>query len=109
VPKRCRGGNSIKTKQRRNLHSLWDGLLGKEILMTKKKRKRHTPEQIVKKLRDAGSMLNAGQKLGAVLQSLGVSEATYHPWQKQYGGMQARLPKQPLPRSDLSMVLGLLY
>ncbi len=28
--KGCRGGNSIKTKQGRNLHSLWDGLLGKD-------------------------------------------------------------------------------
>jgi hypothetical protein len=30
LPKGCRGGNSIKTKQGRNLHSLWDGLLGKD-------------------------------------------------------------------------------
>jgi putative transposase len=62
--------------------------------MTKKKRKRHTPEQIVKKLRDAGAMLNAGQELAAVLQSLGVSEATYHRWQKQYGGMKASEAKR---------------
>lgn len=29
--------------------------------MTKKRRKRHSPEQIVKKLRDADAMLNAGK------------------------------------------------
>ncbi len=34
-----------------------------------KKNKRHTPEQIVSKLRDADVMLNAGKELAAVLQS----------------------------------------
>ncbi|WP_166831110.1 hypothetical protein [Thalassoroseus pseudoceratinae] len=43
--------------------------------MSAKKRKRHTPEQIVKKLRDADAMLNAGHDLAAVLQSLEVSES----------------------------------
>jgi transposase-like protein len=54
-----------------------------------KRRKRHTPEQIVKKLRNADAMLNAGQELAAVLQALEVSEASYHRWRKQYGGMKA--------------------
>ena len=62
--------------------------------MTKKKRKQHTPEQIVKTLRDSKAMLNAGKDLAAVLQSLGVSEATYHRWQKQYGGMKASEAKR---------------
>lgn len=57
--------------------------------MTKKRRKRHNPEQIVKKLRDADAMLNSGKELAAVLQALGVSEATYHRWRNQYGGMKA--------------------
>lgn len=47
------------------------------------------PEQIVKKLRDADAMLNAGKELPAVLQALEISEATYHRWRKQYGGMKA--------------------
>jgi hypothetical protein len=34
--------------------------------MTTKRRKRHTPEQIVRKLRDADTMLNAGKDLAAV-------------------------------------------
>ena len=34
--------------------------------MTKKRRRRHTPEQIVKKLRDADAMLNSGKELAAV-------------------------------------------
>ena len=57
--------------------------------MTTKRRKRHSPEQIVRKLRDADAMHNAGKDLSAVLQSLEVSEATYARWRSQYGGMKA--------------------
>jgi len=57
--------------------------------MTTKRRNRHSPEQIVRKLRDADAMLNAGKDLSAVLQSLEVSEATYGRWRSQYGGMKA--------------------
>lgn len=57
--------------------------------MTTKRRKRHSPEQIVRKLRDADAMLNTGQDLAAVLQALEVSEATYHRWRNQFGGMKS--------------------
>ena len=53
-----------------------------------KKRKRHSPEQIVAKLRDAEVMLNSGKDLAAVLQALEVCEATYHRWRNQFGGMK---------------------
>ena len=62
--------------------------------MSGKRRKRHGPEQIVKKLRDADAMLNAGQDLAAVLQALEVSEATYHRWRNQYGGMKSEEAKR---------------
>ena len=62
--------------------------------MTKKKRKRHTPEQIVKKLRDADAMLAAGKSVGEVLQALEVSEATLSRWRTQYGGMKSEEAKQ---------------
>ncbi|MEQ8854365.1 transposase, partial [Gimesia sp.] len=52
-----------------------------------KRRKRHNPEQIVRKLRDADAMLNAGKDLASVLQTLEVSESTYLRWRNQYGGM----------------------
>jgi putative transposase len=45
--------------------------------MTTRRKKRHSPEQIVRKLRDADAMLNVGKDLAAVLQALEVSEATY--------------------------------
>jgi len=54
-----------------------------------KRSKRHSPEQIVVRLRDADAMLNGGKDLAAVLQSLGVSEATFHRWRNQYGGMKS--------------------
>ncbi len=54
-----------------------------------KRRRRHGPEEIVRKLRDADAMLNAGKDLGSVLQSLEISEPTYHRWRNQYGGMKA--------------------
>ena len=51
--------------------------------MSAKKRKRHGPEEIVRKLRDAEAMLTAGKDLAAVLQALDVSEATYHRWRNR--------------------------
>jgi len=57
--------------------------------MAGKKRVRHSPQQIVEKLQEADRLLNAGQSVGQVLQALGVSEATYHRWRQQYGGMKA--------------------
>ena len=57
--------------------------------MSTKRRKRHSPEQIVRKLRDADAMLNAGKDLAAVLQALQISESSYDRWRNQYGGMKA--------------------
>jgi len=57
--------------------------------MTTRRRKRHSPEQIVGKLRDAEAMLNAGKDLALVLQALEVSESSYLRWKNQYGGMKS--------------------
>jgi hypothetical protein len=62
--------------------------------MTGKRRKRHGPEEIVRKLRDADAMLNAGKDVAAVLQVLEVSEATYLRWRNQYGGMKSEEAKR---------------
>ena len=53
------------------------------------RRKRHSPEQVVRKLREAEADLAAGTGLDQVCKKLGVSEATYHRWRKQYGGAGA--------------------
>jgi putative transposase len=62
--------------------------------MTTRRRTRHSPEQIVRKLRDADAMLNVGKDVAAVLQSLEVSEATYLRWRNQYGGMKSEEAKR---------------
>jgi putative transposase len=53
------------------------------------KRRRHTPEQVVRMLREADRLLGEGMELGEVTKQLEVSEATYHRWRAQYGGMKA--------------------
>jgi transposase-like protein len=58
------------------------------------KRKRHTPEQVIAKLREAEAMLAGGKTLAQVCQHLEVSEATYHRWREQYGGMKADAVKR---------------
>lgn len=62
--------------------------------MTARKRRRHSPEQIVHKLRDAEAMLAAGKDIAEVLRVLEVSEATYYRWKTQYGGMKAEEAKR---------------
>lgn len=53
------------------------------------KRHRHTPEQIVRKLREGERLLNSGVDLVEVLRQLEVSESTWNRWRAQYGGMKA--------------------
>lgn len=53
------------------------------------KHRRHTPEQVVRKLREADRLLNEGADIPAVCRHLEVSEQTYHRWRQQYGSMQA--------------------
>ena len=62
--------------------------------MTPRRRKKHEPEQIVAKLRDADAMLNAGKDLAAVLQALEISEATLARWRAQFGGMKSEEAKR---------------
>jgi len=56
------------------------------------KGKRHKPEQIIKKLREADTLMAAGRTIGQVVQALEVSEQTFHRWRNQYGGKQLRPP-----------------
>lgn len=56
--------------------------------------KKHSPEQIVNKLRDADAMLNADKSVAEVIQSLGVSEQTYYRWRSMYGGMKSEEAKR---------------
>lgn len=57
-------------------------------------KKRHTPEQIVRKLREADEKLAAGAPIPEVARQLGISEATFHRWRNHYGGMKADAMKR---------------
>ena len=52
-------------------------------------RRRHTPEQIVRKLREADRLLGEGASVADVARHLEVSEQTFHRWRNQYGGLKA--------------------
>ena len=56
--------------------------------------KRHTPEQIIRKLRQADAELAAGASVPEVARRLGISEATFHRWRNHYGGMKADAMKR---------------
>jgi transposase-like protein len=51
-------------------------------------RKRHTPEQIIRKLREAEVELAKGLTTGDVVRKLGITEQTYYRWRKEYGGLR---------------------
>ena len=52
-------------------------------------RKRHSPEQIIRKLREAEVELGGGAAMADVCKKLGISEQTYFRWRNQYGGLKA--------------------
>src|SRR5215203_5792254 len=53
------------------------------------KRIRHSPEQIIRKLREADAELAKGTAIPEVCKALGVAENTYYRWRNQFGGMKA--------------------
>ncbi len=53
------------------------------------KTSRHTPAQIIRKLRDAERLLGEGKTIAEVAKALEISEQTFHRWRNQYGGMKA--------------------
>ena len=58
------------------------------ILMTKKQR-RHTPEQIIRKLAEGNKLMAGGMTVEEVCREFGIAESSWHRWLNQYGGMKA--------------------
>jgi transposase-like protein len=56
--------------------------------------KRHSPEQIVRKLRQAEAKLASGSTVSEVSRELGISQASFHRWKNQYGGMSTNEAKR---------------
>ena len=58
------------------------------------KRQRHPPEEIIKKLREAATLLAGGQSVEAACKKLEVSVPTYHRWKEEYGGAREETVKR---------------
>ena len=51
------------------------------------KKTKHTPEQIISKLRKVEALTAQGSTVAEAVKQIGVTEQTYYRWRKQYGGM----------------------
>jgi transposase len=58
------------------------------------KRRKHTPDQVVRKLREADRLLAEGKDVAEVSKHLEISEQTYHRWRNQYGGLKVNDAKR---------------
>ena len=52
-------------------------------------RRRHTPEQIIRKLTEGQKLLAGGMNVEEVCREFGIAESTWARWMSQYGGMKA--------------------
>src|SRR6202021_1020805 len=57
-------------------------------------RRRHTPDQIIRKLAEGNKLLAGGTELDVVCRHLEIAESTWHRWLAQYGGMKANDAKR---------------
>ena len=78
--------------------------------MTQLKGKRHTPEQVVRKLREADRMLAEGVDVDAVCRNLEVSVQTYQRWRSQFKSMRpedvVRLKQLEKENARLKRIVG---
>ena len=51
-------------------------------------RKRHTPDEIVAKLRQVDVLVSQGQAVADAIRAIGVSEVTYYRWRQEFGGLR---------------------
>ncbi|MCA8937218.1 MAG: transposase, partial [Planctomycetes bacterium] len=57
-------------------------------------KKKHSPEQIVKKLQEADGLRASGMTVPDACRQLEISPATYHQWRKKYRGMDVPQAKK---------------
>jgi putative transposase len=69
-------------------------MAGQKAWMTMMTRKRHSPEQVVRKLTQADRMLGEGKDIADVCRELAVAEQTYYRWRNQFGGLKANDAKR---------------
>ena len=73
-------------------------------------KKRHSPEEIVTKLRQVDVMTSQGRPVAEAIRAIGVAEATCHRWRNEYGGLKLdqvrRLKELELENSRLRRVVS---
>ena len=57
-------------------------------------KRKHKPEEIVAKLRQADVLISQGQDIADVIRQIGVSEVTYYQWRQEYGGLKTEQVKR---------------
>jgi len=74
------------------------------------KKRRHSPDQIIRKLAEGDKLLGQGQTVEEVSRHLEITESTWHRWKGQYGGMKAndakRLKELEKENSQLKRLLA---
>lgn len=63
-------------------------------MSTRKTRKKHSPEEIVRKLQQADKLIVEGHTVPEICRQLGVAGPTYYKWRKQYAGMSVDQAKE---------------
>jgi putative transposase len=52
------------------------------------RKKAHTPEEIVAKLRQAEVLVGQGKTVAEAVRAIGVTEPTYYRWRTEFGGLK---------------------
>jgi putative transposase len=58
------------------------------------RKKRHTPEAIVSKLRQVDVLVAQGTPVADAVRTIGVTEVTYYRWRQEYGGLKSSQVKR---------------
>jgi putative transposase len=58
------------------------------------RQKRHTPEEIVSKLRQVDVLVSQGTPVADAIRAIGVTEVTYYRWRQEYGGLKSSQVKR---------------
>jgi putative transposase len=69
------------------------------------KGRKHTAEQVIRKLREGERLAAGGMSVAEVARALEISEQTYSRWRNQYGGMKADDAKELRRLKDENMRL----
>ena len=56
--------------------------------------KRHTPEEIIAKLRQVDVLTSQGSTVADAVRAIGVTEVTYYRWRQEFGGLRSSQVKR---------------